>query len=175
MCNEDKGGQNPPFLFHLGDHMKAIRLVLFLMICSYPAMGQQVSPLTNECGPKCDGGFTVSNLGLTPIIVTVTTESFTPGPSGGISRPLDSSAHVDLDSTSTRISPKGSYTFGYKIHCDQLPCQIRFRPSMVAGKTAQGLQVRMVLGHAVYLCSKAHNCRMKTLQATGVIQAKAKN
>ena len=154
--------------------MKWIASTVFL-ICSYPATAQSISPLTNECGPKCSGEFTVSNLGLTPLVVTITAESFSPGPGGGTSRPLDSTVHVSLDSTSARISPKGSYTFGYKIHCDQLPCQIRFRPSMTAGKTSQGIQVRLILGHATYVCQKTRNCRIETLRAAGVIQAKAKN
>jgi len=155
--------------------MKAIRLVLFLMICSYPAIGQQVSPLTNECGSKkCSGEFTITNLGLTPLVVTVIAESFTPGPGGGISRSLDLTTLVELDATSARISPMGTYSFAYRVRCDQLPCQVRFRPSIVAGKTSEGVQVRLVLGHALYICERSKNCRMNTLKTAGVIQAKAK-
>lgn len=45
-------------------------------------------------------------LGLTPIVVTVTAESFSPGPSGGISKPVDATVPVDLDSTCSHQSKK---------------------------------------------------------------------
>ncbi len=144
--------------------------LLLLLLTATVSNAQTLSPLTNECNAKCSGQFTFTNNGLTPLVVSVDAASFTPRLHGGIMRPLDSGVRVQLSAISARIPPKSSYVFTYKIACLTLPCSVQLLAAYVAGHTTQGLEVKVVLGHAVYVCDRQKGCRSTVLRNANVIQ-----
>jgi hypothetical protein len=74
---------------------------------------------------------------------------------------------VTLSETSARLSPRETHEFSYKISCAQMPCEISFLSSMIVGHTAQGLQIRVILDSAVYVCTKSKGCRAGIIAASG--------
>lgn len=141
--------------------------VLFLLASA--AQAQSVSPLVVECGKKCSGSFTVSNLGVLPMAVVVEPYSFRLGPgSETILRPLDKTVELELAETSTRIGPHSDHTFDYTMRCNAYPCLVALTTGMVVGHTAEGIAIRVVIPHIIYNCSTAKNCRKDSRLAAGL-------
>ena len=133
------------------------------------AVGQTVSPVIVECGKKCRGEFSITNNGLTPLAVSVEARSFSLDTLGhATNRPLDSGVDLKLEEGSARISPKGTHTFGYQLKCSVRPCSVALVSSMVVGRTAEGILVRVQLAHTVYACEKQKDCRKQVRTAAGV-------
>ena len=93
---------------------------------------QTVSPVIVECGKKCNGAFSVTNNGLTPLAVTVEARSFSMDTQGHATyRTLDEAADLKLDEGSARIASKGTHTFSYQLKCSVVPCSVTLLSSMV--------------------------------------------
>jgi uncharacterized protein (UPF0212 family) len=130
---------------------------------------QTVSPVIVECGKKCNGAFSVTNNGLTPLAVTVEARSFSMDTQGHATyRTLDEAADLKLDEGSARIAPKGTHTFSYQLKCSAVPCSVTLLSSMVVGHTADGIWVRVQLPHTVYACEKQKDCRKSVRAAAGI-------
>jgi hypothetical protein len=152
--------------------MKAIivlnRLFAAAILCLafvYVAHGQTISPVVQECGRKCSGTFKLTNNGLDPMAVIVTSQSFTIVNGKQV---FGDAASVTLSETSARIGPKQAHDFDVKIRCLQTPCAVQLSVAMMLGHTVEGLAVRGILPEVFYVCDKSKDCRKKTLMAGGV-------
>lgn len=148
-----------------------IELIGFLCLFAAQAHGQSISPLIGEGGKgRMRGQFAIENVALHPIAVTVEARAFTLNPDGGVvAAPLDSTTEVQLTETSARIGAKQSHKFDYAVHCHAAQCGIVFETSNYLGRTKDGLLVRVVLQHFVYVCeSGAKGCREKMRKGYGL-------
>jgi hypothetical protein len=144
---------------------------LWIVVLAVPAMGQTVSPLVVECGPRCRGSFTVSNESVRAMATIIEPLSFSLGPDGrSIFRVLDSTVKVNLNDSSARIGPKSSHDFDYEIVCSQAPCLVALRAEMSLGHTDTGLEVHGLIPHIIYQCEKSKNCRKNIRLAAGLSQ-----
>lgn len=147
---------------------QVMKVFILALVFGSLAHGQTISPVVSEYGKKANGSFVMKNNGLQAQTVTVTVRSFSVGASTPTLRPLDASVHVDLSEMSARVQPGQDHEFTYRITCDAYPCPVMFLVGITNGHTADGLAVRLVLSHAVYLCQRAKNCRADLLRAAGV-------
>ena len=146
-----------------------ILALLELLFFGLSASAQTVSPVIVECGKKCNGAFSVTNNGLTPLAVSVEARSFSMDTEGHATyRTLDAAADLELDEGSARIAPKGTHTFSYQLKCSAVPCSVTLLSSMVVGHTADGIWVRVQLPHTVYACEKQKECRKSVRAAAGI-------
>jgi hypothetical protein len=157
--------------------MKTLRWIIFailyLAVLAYAASAQTISPVVVEGGgSKAQGSFTVTNNGLLPAAVTV--EAHTLDLRTNTALPLAPTTHVELSQTSARLGAKQNFTFNYIIKCDAMPCVVQFQAGMMTAMHAgpgvgQGLAVRIVLPHVVYLCQeKGKGCRDRVRKAAGI-------
>jgi hypothetical protein len=153
------------------ESMKKLLVLAFLELWFFglSVAAQTVSPVIVECGKKCNGAFSVTNNGLTPLAVTVEARSFSMDTQGHATyRTLDEAADLKLDEGSARIAPKGTHTFSYQLKCSAVPCSVTLLSSMVVGHTADGIWVRVQLPHTVYACEKQKDCRKSVRAAAGI-------
>ena len=156
-----------PPLFLKGDSMKKI---LLLLILAPAAHAQGISPVISEArGPHVRGEFTVTNLQLVPVAVVIDPLTFSMDAKGNETyRPLPAGIDVKLDSTSTRLSPKQSYVFGYDIRCSSLPCVVHFQASLTGLHTREGIAISVRVPSIVYICEKQKDCRANVRKGWGV-------
>lgn len=147
-------------------------LFIVLLFTSGVAHCQTISPVVSEYGKKAAGSFLVQNNTLSPMAVVVESYSWSADSTGQHFRKLDPSVHVELSETSARLSPKEIHQFDYKVKCDQLPCTFSFLAGMIVGHTADGMQVRLILPHTVYVCDKQKDCRRHVLDSFGLFATK---
>ena len=147
---------------------KIVALVYFFLIIASGIFAQTVAPLVSEYGKKASGSFKIQNNTLQPVAVTVEAYSFSLDKDGQHFRKLDDTVHVTLSQSSARLSPMEIHEFNYKVTCAAMPCMVSFQTGMVVGHTTDGLQVRLILPHAVYLCEKQKNCRQDVLTDAGL-------
>jgi hypothetical protein len=133
-----------------------LRLSLVLLIFTGAgALAQTVSPVIVEFKEKGEGKIELTNDTLSPMVVFMQPESFSIAPDGkALYRPLDPGIHVDLSTTSVRLEPKQSYMVFYKTHADTLPVWYTVYATFSPVKRGQGLNVRFMLPHTVYLYQK---------------------
>lgn len=150
--------------------MKNLFLLFAVLLFCSAARSQTLSPVIGECGKHCRGQFTVTNNGLSPMAVTVQPYSFSLDAATGksIFRPLDSSVAVRLGESSARVPIKGTHTFSYDLQCASAPCSVTFIANMITGRTAEGLQIHILLPHVVYVCDKPKGCRESVRKAAGL-------
>jgi hypothetical protein len=116
--------------------------------------------------PRAHGEFTVTNVGLAPVLVQIEPMSFTPQANGDAAyRALDPGTHVTLTQSSAKIGAKQSHTFAYQVQCDKLPCFFTLYAASITGHTAQGVAVKMLIPSTVYLCEKQKDCRYNILKS----------
>lgn len=153
--------------------MRRLAFALFVFtVCSLPAKSQQISPLVEEYSKKARGTFLLTNNTVQPLAVTIEARSFSVDKAGKHLRPLDSTTHLQLSETSTRLAPKETHEVNYKIRCDAYPCLVTFLSGMVVGHTKGDkdhpvFQVRLILEHVVYMCEKQKGCRASVLTSAG--------
>ncbi len=154
-------------------------VVLDLLLFAAAASAQTVSPIIAEGGKgKAKGGFTVTNNGVVPMVVTVQAMTFHLMPEGkAIYLPLESDVAVKLTETSAKIGARQNHVFAYEVQClSQQPCLIAFLPRMVTGlHTTEGIQLGLIIPHSVYLCpsqEKAKGCRTRVRIAAGIPEGK---
>lgn len=151
------------------------RKILFLLLLIIPGAVhcQTLSPVIGEGGHgKINGQFTVTNNGIKPIVVTVEPVSFGLKASGSVvARVLDSNTEVKLGETSAKIGAQQAHTFDYSVRCNSSePCTTALLASTVAGRTTEGLQMRIVLTHVLYICPTggSKGCRARVRKAAGI-------
>jgi hypothetical protein len=144
-----------------------IALYIFLAFAS-GIFAQTMSPAVAEYGKKANGSFKLQNNTLQPVAVVIEPFSFSVDKDGQHFRKLDATVHLDLSQTSARLGPKEIHEFSYKVKCDVLPCTFSLLTGMIIGHTQDGLAVRVILPHVVYICEKQKDCRAGVLRAAGL-------
>jgi hypothetical protein len=140
--------------------MKALPLLktgIFALALSACAMAQTVRPVISELGNPAKGRVEYVNDSDTPLNVVLEAKSFTVSETGEAEyRPLDPNIHLKLSATSFRIQPKQTYYVFYETSAPPRPTWFVIYASFsgFAFRTAQGMNVRLLLPHTVYLLPK---------------------
>jgi hypothetical protein len=118
--------------------------------------GQSVSPPIAEYQQKARSSFQLQNGTLFPLTVVLEVRGFQVTEAGEVvDTPLDTSrVHVKLSAMSFRIPPRGSYRVFYEATGDTLPAWFNILSAMTGARTDNGLNVRLLLPHVVYLNQK---------------------
>ena len=118
--------------------------------------GQSVSPPIAEYQEKARSSFQLQNGSLFPLTVVLEVRGFQVTEAGEvIDTPLDTNrVHVKLSAMSFRIPPRGSYRVFYEATGDTLPAWFNILSAMSGARTDNGLNVRLLLPHVVYLNQK---------------------
>jgi hypothetical protein len=121
-----------------------------------PLQGQSVTPPIAEYQEKAKSSFQLHNGSLFPLTVVLEVRGFRVTEAGDVvDTPLDTSrVHVKLSAMSFRIPPRGSYRVFYEATGDTLPAWFNILSAMSGARTDNGLNVRLLLPHVVYLNQK---------------------
>ena len=136
------------------------RRVLALGVCwlavAGPLAGQSVSPPIAEYQERARSSFQLHNGSLFPLTVVLEVRGFRVTEQGEVvDQVLDTSrVHVKLSAMSFRIPPRGSYRVFYEATGDSLPAWFNILSAMTGTRTENGLNVRLLLPHVVYLNQK---------------------
>ena len=117
---------------------------------------QSVSPPIAEYQQRARSSFRLSNGTLYPLNVVLELRGFRVTEQGEVvDAPLDTThLHVKLSAMSFRIPPRGDYTVFYEATADSLPAWFTILSAMTGARTDNGLNVRILLPHVVYLNQK---------------------
>ena len=143
-----------------GVRLHSARRALTLGVCGLlagpPLSAQSVSPPIAEYQEKARSSFQLHNGSLFPLTVVLEVRGFKVTEQGDvIGVPLDTSrVHVKLSAMSFRIPPRGSYRVFYEATGDSLPAWFNILSAMSGARTENGLNVRLLLPHVVYLNQK---------------------
>lgn len=150
--------------------------ILIELLALVGASAQSLSPIIGEGGKgKLKGSFQIGNTEVIPMVTTVDVRSATFAKDGSVTyRALDEDVTVQLKETSAKIGPRQSHVFYYSVECrNPHACVVIFLPSSTFGRAANGMQVRVVLPHSVYLCSdSARGCRARVRSEAGIAQGR---
>ena len=150
------------------------KFFIFLLFAS-AAHAQTIAPPTAELsakpGKSVRNSFQVQNDALQPVAFVIESYSVTFDSPGPHYHALDPGMVVETSQSSGRLSPKEIHRIDYKISCLALPCAVAIKTGMVTGHTKDGLQVRTILNHFVYLALSKHP-RQDILMAAGLMQKK---
>jgi hypothetical protein len=121
-----------------------------------PAAAQSVSPPIAEYQERARSSFQLQNASIFPITVVLEVRGFTISEQGEVSDvPLDTGRiHVKLSEMSFRLPPRGTRTVFYEASSDSLPAWFNILSAMTGARTDNGLNVRVLLPHVVYLNQK---------------------
>jgi len=136
-----------------------MRMVVLATCCllAVPALAaQSVSPPIAEYQERARSSFRLDNATLFPLSVVLEVRGFTVTEEGEVvDAPLDTSrVRVKLSEMSFRIPPRGSHRVFYEASGDSLPAWFNILSAMSGGRTENGLNVRLLLPHVVYLNQK---------------------
>jgi len=137
--------------------LRKMLVCLGWMALATAAYAQTVRPVINELGNPAKGRIEYYNDSLTPLNVVLEAKSFTVSDTGELSyRPLDSTVHLKLSTSSFRIPPQQSYYVFYEAQTDEAPAWfvIYAAFSGFPYRTEQGMNIRLELPHTVYLLPK---------------------
>jgi hypothetical protein len=117
---------------------------------------QSVSPPIAEYQERTRSSFQLQNASIFPITVVLEVRGFTITERGEVvDVPLDTSRiHVKLSEMSFRLPPRGTHTVFYEATSDSLPTWFNILSAMSGSRTDNGLNVRILLPHVVYLNQK---------------------
>jgi hypothetical protein len=117
---------------------------------------QSVSPPIAEYQQRARSSFQLINSGLFPLSVVLEVRGFSVTGQGEVQdAPLDTSrVHVKLSAMSFRIPARGTYTVFYEATADSLPAWFNIVSALSGARTENGLNVRVLLPHVVYLNQK---------------------
>lgn len=121
-----------------------------------PLAGQSVSPPIAEYQEKAKSSFQLHNGSLFPLTVVLEVRGFRVTEAGEVvDLPLDTNRiHVKLSAMSFRIPPRSSYRVFYEATGDGLPAWFNILSAMSGARMDNGLNVRLLLPHVVYLYQK---------------------
>lgn len=132
-----------------------VRSVLAVLLLGASLQAQTVQPVITEYKGKADGKVALTNNTLSPMVVVLEPKSFSITPDGkGIFRNLDSGIHVELSTMSIKLQPKQTYYVFYKATADKLPAWFTLYATFSLPHHSDGLDVRLMLPHTVYLYQK---------------------
>jgi hypothetical protein len=111
----------------------------------------------------------VTNSTLTPSIVVFEPKSFSIDLDGtGEFRPLNPEIHLELSATSLRLEPHQSARVFYKASADNVPAWLCIYASFSSVKKVEGVNLRILLPHTIYLYQKAplgiHNIEVESVR-----------
>jgi len=117
---------------------------------------QSISPPIAEYQERARSSFQLRNASIFPLTVVLEVRGFRISEAGDvIDVPLDTSRiHVKLSEMSFRLPPKGSRTVFYEAVSDSVPAWFTILSAMTGARTENGLNVRILLPHVVYLNQK---------------------
>ncbi|HET7600914.1 MAG TPA: hypothetical protein VFK09_11505 [Gemmatimonadales bacterium] len=117
---------------------------------------QTVSPPVAEYQERARSSFQLSNGTIFPLTAVLEVHGFRVTERGEVvNAPLDTSqVHVKLSATSFRIPPRGTYTVFYEAAADSTPAWFLVTAALTGARTDNGLNVRIILPHVVYLNQK---------------------
>ncbi len=136
---------------------KIASLLGLLCLSALAIPAQTVKPVVSELGNPAKGRIEYYNDSLNPLNVVLEPKSFTVSETGEITyRPLDSTVHLKLSTTSFKIMPQQSYYVFYEANTDASPAWfvIYAAFSGFPFRTQQGMNIRLELPHTVYLLPK---------------------
>jgi hypothetical protein len=128
-------------------------LVLSLAV----SRAQTVTPVINELGNPAKGHVEYVNGSDMPLTVVLEARSFTVSETGEVTyRPLDPEIHLKLSTSSFRIQPQQRFYVFYEASASKSPAWFVIYASFSGFpfRTAQGMNVRVLLPHTVYLLPK---------------------
>jgi hypothetical protein len=130
--------------------------LLVLMTVASPLASQSVSPPIAEYQEKAKSSFQLHNGSLFPLTVVLEVRGFRVTEAGEVvDVPLDTNrVHVKLSAMSFRIPPRSSYRVFYEATGDSLPAWFNILSAMSGARMDNGLNVRLLLPHVVYLNQK---------------------
>ncbi len=117
---------------------------------------QSVSPPIAEYQERARSSFQLQNASIFPITVVLEVRGFTITDHGDVvDVPLDTSRiRVKLSELSFRLAPRASHTVFYEATSDSLPSWFNILSALSGARTSNGLNVRILLPHVVYLNQK---------------------
>jgi len=149
-----------PARHELGALLRQARLILALGAAApfFPAVlpAQSISPPVVEYQERARSSFQLSNGSIFPLTVVLEVHGFDVTEGGDVvASPLDTSrVHVKLSATSFRLAPRATYTVFYEARGDSLPAWFSVTAAMSGARTDNGLNLRLILPHVVYLNQK---------------------
>jgi hypothetical protein len=130
-------------------------VVLGLLTAGCAGFAQTVSPVIVEYKAKAEGRISLVNNTLVPLAVVLEPKSFSITPDGnGVYRELDPGIQLKLSTRSFRIEPGQTYYVFYSATADKLPAWFTVYAVFSKVQHAQGLDVRILLPHTVYIYPK---------------------
>jgi hypothetical protein len=114
---------------------------------------QSVSPPIAEYQERARSSVQLSNGSIFPLSVVLDVNGFDVTEDGEVvAAPLDTSrVKIKLSSTSFRLAPRSTYTLFYEARSDSLPAWFVITAAMSGARTDNGLNLRIILPHVVYL------------------------
>src|SRR5262249_46628361 len=105
---------------------------------------------------RARSSFQLANASIFPLTVVLEVHGFDVTEDGTVvAAPLDTSrVRIKLSATSFRLAPRSTYTVFYEARADSLPAWFTVTAAMSGARTDNGLNVRLILPHVVYLNQK---------------------
>jgi hypothetical protein len=151
--------------------------VLVTSALAYAASGgQTIGPAAMEFkGPKARGTMMVRNDGLQILQVTIQPQGFDWTNGKPHLAPLPEGFQFATKQRALILGPRQQKFVDFKAQCATLPCHFYVTARFETPKVANGLNSAAWLPVVVYLCpKKGKGCRLRTLEAVGVIRASTK-
>lgn len=135
---------------------RLVRLAGFLLLIPRLLPAQSVTPPIAEYQERARSSFRLTNGTLYPLNVVLDVRGFHVTDHGEVvDAPLDTARlHLKLSAMSFRIPPHGAYTVFYEATADSLPAWFNIVSAMTGARSDNGLNVRILLPHVVYLNQK---------------------
>jgi hypothetical protein len=147
---------------------KIFAIAVLMLSASVACKAQQISPLYSEGKLKTKSQFSVTNLGVSNLPVSIEARELKIVEGKIQFIPPTGNVHVQLQDTSAVISPKSTRTFDYKASCDG-ECMFIIMAGMTTGKSKEGIVVKLWLPTSIYLCTDtAKDCRKRIREKTGL-------
>lgn len=133
-----------------------LALVACWVACAPALAAQSVSPPIAEYQQRARSSFQLQNASIFPVTVVLEVRGFRITEQGEVvDVPLDTSRiHVKLSQMSFRLPPRGTHTVFYDATSDSLPAWFNILSALTGARTDNGLNVRILLPHVVYLNQK---------------------
>jgi hypothetical protein len=133
-----------------------VAMISGMMAAIRPMRAQSVSPPIAEYPERARSSFQLQNASIFPLTVVLEVRGFSITERGDvIDLPLDTSRiHVKLSEMSFRLPPRGSRRVFYEATGDSLPAWFNILSAITGARTENGLNVRVLLPHVVYLNQK---------------------
>ena len=129
---------------------------MVLLLWGPRLLAQSVSPPIAEYQEKARSSFQLQNASIFPLTVVLEVRGFEITERGEvIDTQLDTSRiQVKLSEMSFRLPPRSTRTVFYEARSDTLPAWFNILSAMSGARTENGLNVRILLPHVVYLNQK---------------------